>query len=289
MEKATSKKSVEEQTTPAEAAPIITYKGFDKDLKCRYFQYEIGKEYVNNAGASACNYGFHACEHPLNVFDYYAPAGSRFAIVGQSGELSRNNSDTKVASSKITIKAEIGIPGLVEAAVEYVTSRCNPANEDSPACSTGCQGAASSTGHQGAASSTGCQGAASSTGDKGAASSTGDKGAASSTGDQGAASSTGYQGAASSTGHRGAASSTGCRGAASSTGKHSVAMACGIAGKAKASEGSAIVLCYRDADAGGDEYGRIVHIKAAIAGRDGIKPDVWYVLNAGGQLEEATE
>lgn len=217
MEKATSKKSVEEQTTPAEAAPIITYKGFDKDLKCRYFQYEIGKEYVNDAGASACNYGFHACEHPLNVFDYYAPAGSRFAIVGQSGELSRHNRDTKVASSKITIKAEIGIPGLVEAAVEYVTSRCNPADEDSPACSTGYQGAASSTG------------------------------------------------------------------------KHSVAMACGIAGKAKASEGSAIVLCYRDADAGGDEYGRIVHIKAAIAGRDGIKPDVWYVLNAGGQLEEATE
>ena len=253
METATSKKSVEEQTTPAEAAPIITYKGFDKDLKCRYFQYEIGKEYVNDAGASACNYGFHACEHPLNVFDYYAPAGSRFAIVGQSGELSRHNSGTKVASSKITIKAEIGIPGLVEAAVEYVTSRCNPADEDSPACSTGDQGAASSTGHRGAASSTG---------------------------HRGAASSTGYQGAASSTGHRGAASSTG---------KHSVAMACGIAGKAKASEGSAIVLCYRDADAGGDEYGRIVHIKAAIAGRDGIKPDVWYVLNAGGQLEEATE
>ena len=259
MEKATSKKSVEEQTTPAEAAPIITYKGFDKDLKCRDFQYEIGKAYENKRGASACNHGFHACEHPLNVFDYYAPAGSRFAIVGQSGELSRHDSDTKVASSKITIKAEIGIPGLVKAAVEYVTSRCNPVDE----------------------------GAASSTGDQGAASSTGYQGAASSTGDQGAASSTGNQGAASSTGNQGAASSTGNQGAASSTGKHSVAMACGIAGKAKASEGSAIVLCYRDAD--GDEYGRIVHIKAAIAGRDGIKPDVWYVLNAGGQLEEVTE
>ncbi|MBS0227701.1 MAG: collagen-like protein, partial [Proteobacteria bacterium] len=199
MAKATSKKSVEEQTTPAEAAPIITYKGFDKDLKCRDFQYEIGKAYENKRGASACNYGFHACEHPLNVFDYYAPAGSRFASVWQSGELSRHDSDTKVASSKITIKAEIGIPGLVKAAVEYVTSRCNPVD----------QGAASSTGYQGAASSTGDQGAASSTGYQGAASSTGNRGAASSTGNRGAASSTGYQGAASSTGDQGAASSTG--------------------------------------------------------------------------------
>ena len=211
MAKATSKKSVEEQTTPAEAAPIITYKGFDKDLKCRDFQYEIGKAYENKRGASACNYGFHACEHPLNVFDYYAPAGSRFAIVGQSGELSRHDSDTKVASSKITIKAEIGIPGLVKAAVEYVTSRCNPVDE-------------------------------------GAASSTGDRGAASSTGDHGAASSTGYQGAASSTGDHGAASSTGDQGAASSTGDAGVAMASGFGGRAMGADGNALFLVFRADD-----------------------------------------
>ncbi|EPL1476594.1 DUF7666 domain-containing protein, partial [Pseudomonas aeruginosa] len=123
----------------------------------------------------------------------------------------------------------------------------------------------------------------------GAASSTGYQGAASSTGYQGAASSTGDRGAASSTGYQGAASSTGDRGAASSTGKHSVAMACGIEGKARAAAGSAIVLCYRDADAEGDDYARIVHIKAGIAGQDGVKPDTWYQLSAEGEFVEFEE
>lgn len=139
MAKATQKK--EEPTKQAETAPIITYKGFDKDLKCRGFQYAIGESYEHDGAVKACNAGFHACEHPLNVFEYYAPAGNRFAAVEQSGELSRHDGDTKVASSKITIKAEIGIPGLVKAAVEYVTSRCEPVDTDSPAYSTGYQGA----------------------------------------------------------------------------------------------------------------------------------------------------
>ena len=147
-------------TTETADQPIVTYKGFDKDLKCRNFQYEIGGTYENEKGAEACNYGFHACEHPLNVFEYYAPAGNRFAVVEQSGAISRHGSDTKVASSKITIKAEIGIPGLVKAAVEYVTSRCKPIDPESPASSTGDYGAASSTGNRGAASSTGKDGAA---------------------------------------------------------------------------------------------------------------------------------
>ena len=153
--KASKKAPKKEQSNPAESAPIVTYKGFDKDLKCRDFQYEIGKTYENPEGAEACKHGFHACEHPLNVFDYYPPAGSRFAIVEQYGVLSRHDSDTKVASSKIAIKAEIGIPGLVKAAVEYVTSRCDPIDPESPASATGYQGAASSTGDYGVASSTG--------------------------------------------------------------------------------------------------------------------------------------
>lgn len=88
---------------------------------------------------------------------------------------------------------------------------------------------------------------------------------------------------------QGAASSTGYRGAASSTGKHSVAMACGIEGKAKASLGSAIVLCYRDTEAEGDEYARILHIKSAIAGQDGIEPDTWYQLSADGEFVKLDE
>ncbi|NSX05053.1 DUF7666 domain-containing protein, partial [Cupriavidus gilardii] len=174
----------------SDTTPIVTYKGFDKDMQCRGFQYELGKTYEHEGDVEACAGGFHACEYPLDVFGYYPPAGSRFAVVEQSGDLSRDSGDTKVASRKISIKAELDIVGMVKAAIEYTTSRCKPIDPDSPASSTGYQGAASSTGDYGAASSTGTRGAASSTGYQGAASSTGDYGAASSTGYQGAASST---------------------------------------------------------------------------------------------------
>ena len=133
---------------------ITAYKGFDKDLKCRGFQYEIGKTYQHDGDAKACESGFHACEHPLDVLSYYA-AGSRYALVEQSGQLSRHGDDTKVASSKIKIKAEIGIAGLVHAAVEYVNSRCGPVDPESPASATGDRGAASATGYQGAAMAAG--------------------------------------------------------------------------------------------------------------------------------------
>jgi hypothetical protein len=286
---------------------IKSYKGFDKNLQCRGFQYEIGQTYTTDR-AVACGAGFHACEYPLDVFGHYHPAGSRFCQVEQAGDISKHGDDTKVASTKIIIGAELDIAGLVKAAISYTTERCLPIDPESPASSTGNYGAASSTGYQGAASSTGDYGAASSTGTRGAASSTGTRGAASSTGNygaasstgnygaasstgnygaasstgyQGAASSTGYYGAASSTGYYGAASSTGTRGAASSTGKHSVAMSAGQFGKASGAEGCALFLVYRNDD------GEIVHAKAAIVGRDGIKPDTFYTLNADGEFTEA--
>ena len=138
----------------AQEGVIVSYKGFDKDLKCRDFQYAVGETFVHNGDVEACKGGFHACEYPLNVFDYYAPAGNRFAVVEQSGQLSRGD-DTKVASKTLTVKAEIGLPGLIKAAIEYTVKRCSPVDPESPASSTGDQGAASSTGTRGAASSTG--------------------------------------------------------------------------------------------------------------------------------------
>ncbi|QJT69884.1 putative ADP-ribosyltransferase [Acinetobacter phage fEg-Aba01] len=113
---------------------ITSYKGFDKNLQCRGFQYEIGKTFKHKGKVKACGSGFHACEYPLDVFGYYAPGElNRFAVVEQSGDLSRGNDDTKVASKSITIKAEVDIPFLVKAAIEYTTSRCEPIKEDSPA------------------------------------------------------------------------------------------------------------------------------------------------------------
>ena len=247
---------------------VISYKGFDTELKCRGFQFEIGGSYQHEGHVQACRSGFHACEHPLDVFGYYAPAHSRFAIVEQSGELDRHDDDTKIASAEITIKAEISVPQMIEAAVKWVFDRADWKKGNSVKA----DGAgASATGDRGAASATGDRGAASATGYSGAASATGDSGAASATGDSGAASATGYSGAASATGYSGAASATGSK---------SVAIATGWNGKAKASKGSALFLCHRDED---DE---ILHVFAGIAGRDGVKPDTWYSLDESGNLAE---
>lgn len=95
------------------------YKGFDRDLKCRGFQYEIGKEYEEKE-AEACEKGFHACENPLEVFRYYPPCdGNRYCEVEQDGELSKHDGDSKVASTKIKIGVELGLKGLIQAGVSF--------------------------------------------------------------------------------------------------------------------------------------------------------------------------
>ena len=100
-----------------------TYKGFDKDLKCRGFQFEIGGEYEEKE-AIACKAGFHACEYPLAVFLYYEPNESRYCEVEQSGDMSKKNSDTKVASTKIKIGAELSVVDLIKASFSYTKERC---------------------------------------------------------------------------------------------------------------------------------------------------------------------
>ena len=109
-----------------------TYKGFNKNMTCRGFQYEEGKEYKTEK-AVACETGFHACEYPLDCFNDYSPNDSVFHEVEQDGDISKRNDDTKVASTKIKIGAEINIAGLVKAAIEYTLKRVNPeakSNED---------------------------------------------------------------------------------------------------------------------------------------------------------------
>ena len=99
------------------------YKGFDKDLKCRGYQYEIGGEYREDS-AELCSKGFHACEYPLDCFGYYTPAESRYCEVEIDDNGQRNDDDTKVCGKNIKIGAEIGINGIVKAATEYVKAHC---------------------------------------------------------------------------------------------------------------------------------------------------------------------
>ena len=107
------------------------YKGFDKDLKCRDFQYEIGKTYEEPT-AELCEKGFHACEYPLDVFGYYAPGDmSRYCEVDLDDVSDKkSNEDRKRYGKKIAVKAEIGIAGLVKAAVDFVMENIKDENKE---------------------------------------------------------------------------------------------------------------------------------------------------------------
>lgn len=130
---------------------LKTYKAFDKDLSCRGFKYEVGKEYEETGDIKACEKGFHACPYPLDVFGYYAPAGSRFCEVEQSGKIDGSESD-KVCSSKIRIGAELDIRGLVKAAVSFVKERCtNECNAEPGKPATAGDRGAATAGNCGAA------------------------------------------------------------------------------------------------------------------------------------------
>ena len=156
------------------------YKATDKDMKCRGLQYELGKTAEVDGDIKLCKNGLHACEMPLDVLGYYAPGdGSRYFEAELEDVSDEKRDDTKRVGKKLTLSAEIGIPGLVKAQVEYVKAQCDfdnaikKANAEKKNSDTGWSGAASATGNRGAASATGESGAASATGWSGAASATG--------------------------------------------------------------------------------------------------------------------
>ncbi|EPD8950711.1 DUF7666 domain-containing protein [Salmonella enterica subsp. enterica serovar Hadar] len=330
---------------------IVTFKGFNKDLKCRGFQFAIGETFHHDGKVEACGSGFHACECPFDVFSYYPPAESRYAETISFGITdSEEGGDTKIASSSITIKDELTLPQFIQRGIEWIWSKIDKSLEQqimcgswSAATNTGNRSAATNTGDCSAATNTGDWSAATNTGDCSAATNTGDWSAATNTGDRSAATNTGDCSAATNTGDWSAATNTGDCSAATNTGdcsaatntgdwsaatntgdcsaatntgdwsaatntgdcsaatntgdcsaatntgdlsaaevsgSQSVAASLGIEGKARASEGGAIVLCYRDED------GELIHIRASKVGENGIMPDIWYQLNEDGEFVE---
>ena len=228
------------------------FKGFDKDLKCRDFQYEIGKEYTEEK-AGICNYGFHACEFPMDVFNYYPPSDSRYCEVELEANNQKSSDDSKRVGKKISVKAEIGIAGIIKAGVEYIKEQVNW--EDDKATNTG---------------------------DRSAATNTGDQSAATNTGDRSAATNTGDQSAATNTGNWSAATNTGDQSAAIVEGKESIALATGINSKAKGKIGCFIVLSeWKEINY---EY-HIVDVKSEKVDGKNIKEDTFYTLKDGTFVE----
>ena len=141
---------------------IIAYKGFDENLKCRGYQYEIGKTFEHDGAVKACESGFHACEYPLDVFSYYPPSVSRFAVVKMHGETSKDSDDTKIASAKITIETEIKLPEMINRAVDWIKNKINWSDDNTS--NTGDYSVATNTGYQSAAKVSGCGSVAITTG-----------------------------------------------------------------------------------------------------------------------------
>ena len=247
---------------------IKSYKGFDKDLKCRGFQYEIGKEY-EEPEADVCRAGFHACERPLDVFNHYCPVNSRFCEVEQSGELSRDTVDSKVASTKIKIGAEIGIPGLVKAQIEWVKAHTTTEHTDPERATAGNRGAATA-GNRGAATA-GNRGAATA-GDCGAATA-GSYGAATA-GDCGAATAGSY--GAATAGSYGAATARG----KASVGENGLAVARGNNVRVKGGLGAVLVI----AEENESDYD-IKDWSAVLVDGETIKADTFYMLKNGEFVE----
>ena len=244
------------------------YKGFDSSLRCRGKQYSIGKTEQEDH-ASLCNQGLHFCEYPLDCFAYYPPSDSRYCKVEADDVSDQTDDDSKRVAKRLTIGAEIGIPGIVKASVKYILDRVairkSEAGDRSAATNTGDQSAATNTGYQSAATNTGYQSAATNTGDQSAATNTGNRSAATNTGNRSVALSTGFQSAA------------------IVTGKNSVAIATGVEGRAKADIGEAIVLCEYD------DNGNLSHISSSIVDGVNIKANTFYTLKGGRLLEIPNE
>ena len=225
------------------------YKGFDPELKCRGFQFEVGKSY-EEPEAKLCEKGFHACENPLDVFGYYAPADSRFCEVELEDETGESSDDSKKCGKKIHIGAEIGIKGIVEAGVKFIFDKVDWKNAKE-----------------------------SNTGDRSVATNTGDRSVATNTGNWSAATNTGYLSAATNTGDRSAATNTGNWSAAIAEGKESIAIVTGYQGKAKGEKGCWLVLTERDEDM------HVLGVKAVCVDDEDIRSDTFYKLVYGRVVE----
>ena len=301
---------------------IIAYKGMDSKMQCRGMQYEVGKEFSVDGDIECCGNGLHACERPLEVFGYYAPGtGARYFRVEQSGEMVRDSSDSKVASRKMRVDAEIGIPGLVKAHIEYVKAHTTTEHTDPERATAGYLGAATAgylgaatagylgaatagdsgaatAGNYGAATAGDCGAAtagdcgAATAGDSGAATA-GDCGAATA-GDCGAATAgdcgaaTAGDCGAATAGDYGAATAGDC-GAATSRGRASVGEN-GIASArcshpmAKGGIGAVLVLA-RERD---DNYDLLCWNSAVVDGKT-IKANTWYTIDDDGEFVEVEE
>ena len=299
---------------------LKAFKGFDKRLRCRGFQYEVGKVYQEPV-AELCNKGFHACENPLDTFRYYPPTDSRYCEVEIDDNGQRNSDDSKVCGKEIKIGAEIGLDGVIKAGAQFIFEMCGGSAEDHAsgergnAAASGGWGNAAASGESGNAAASGESGNAAASGLSGNAAASGGWGNAAASGERGNAAASGLSGNAAASGTRGNAAASGTRGNAAASGLSGNAAASGMNGNAVASGvmGTATATgCDGLASAVGtqciavawgeyslakgtlgnwivvserDDSGDIVDAKLARVDGETIRADTWYTLRRGEIVE----
>ena len=299
------------------------YKGFDKDLKCREFQYEVGKEYEEENSA-LCKKGFHACENPLDTFRYYAPTNSRYCEVDVDDNGERNSDDSKVCGKHIKIGAEIGLKGVINAGVRFVFDKCESATEEKAsgvkgnaaasglsgnaaasglsgnAAASGWSGNAAASGERGNAAASGWMGNAAASGWSGNAAASGERGNAAASGWMGNAAASGVKGNAAASGERGNAAASGLRGNAAASGERGTASVTGTYGKASALGEQCLAVAWgQDSRARGtvgnwivvserDDDGNIIDAKIVRVDGESVKENTWYALQ-NGEISEVEE
>ena len=249
---------------------IRSYKAFDENMRCRGFQYEVGKEYDMNGDIQCCKRGFHACESPMEVWDYYDMLTSRFAEVEQSGKISTGADSTKICSSHIKIKAELKLADIINIGVEWLKDLTAPSKVKADGAEL---------------NDNGVRGAQiGSSGDAAQIGSSGDAAKIGSSGDAAKIGSSGYAAQIGSSGYAAKIGSSGDAAKIDSTGEDSVIMCAGRDSVAKAKVGSWITLAEWKRD---DRKGRWVPVCVKTERVDGIKikPDTWYKLQDGEFVE----
>ena len=244
-------------------------KGFDKNLRCRGFQYEVGGEYTEET-AELCNRGPHACENPLDTLRYYRPGDSRYCEVEIEDNGQRSRYDSKVCGKHIKIGAEIGLKGVINAGVRFVFDKCESATEEN------------ASGVSGNAAASGVSGNAAASGLRGNAAASGLRGNAAASGWRGNAAASGLRGNAAASGERGTAVVTGAYGDASALGKQCLAVAWGQDSLARGTVDNWIVVSERDAD------GNIIDAKIVRVDGESVKENTWYTLQ-NGEISEVEE
>ena len=268
---------------------ITAYKGFDKDFKCRGFQYEVGKDYKMDEDIKCCQRGFHACESPFEVFDYYDMLSSRFAVVELSGTIDKETKSTKICSSNIKIKAELNIADIVKLGIEWIKDITLSPKTDGDIGLNDNSGDYAQIGSSGDSDQIGSSGYSAKIGSSGYYAQIGSSGNYAKIGSSGYYAQIGSSGDSAQIGSSGYYAKIGSSGdyaKINSTGEHSIIMSAGYNSIVKASLGSWITL----AEWGINDDSNLIPICVKTEKVDGrrIKADTYYRL-VNGEFKEVED